>query len=88
VKRKEMTQLIIAVIILVAAGALILSQLAPKKTTKSQPPTVEKVTPIQPDFDQSSLTFINDRNKNQDFYQPPNLSTGLGNNQPFGNAPQ
>jgi len=84
VKRKEILQLVVAIVILVAAGALIFNQLAPKQATKSEGPTVEKVTPIQPDFDQTSLSYITNHNKNQDFYQPPNLSSGLGNNQPFG----
>lgn len=83
-KRKELIQLVVAVIILVAAGSLIYSQLAPQKSAASSVPTVEKITPINSSFDQNSLTTITDTSKVRDFYQQPDLSSGLGNPAPFG----
>lgn len=84
-KRKEMIQLIVAAVIIVAAGAFIYSQLTPKKGSAAQSiPTYQVITPIAKDFDSSSLSFLTDPTKTRDFYQAPNLSSGLGNPAPFG----
>jgi flagellar basal body-associated protein FliL len=84
-KRKEMIQLVVAVIILVVAGSLIYAQLAPaSKTTASSAPTIPKITPVATGFNQSALSNLTDTSKTRDFYQAPNLASGLGNSQPFG----
>jgi hypothetical protein len=83
-KRKEMIQLGIAVVILFAAGVLIYTSLAPKKSSgKSDKYTVEKVKMIDPDFDNSALQQISNNTKVRDFYTEPDLGSGLGNQQPF-----
>lgn len=85
-KRKELVQLVVAIVILVAAGSLIFSQLTPKKSlqSKSSVPTIEVITPIAPNYDQNALSTLTDTSKNRDFYQQPDLSSGLGNSAPFG----
>ena len=89
-KRKEMMQLVVAVVILAAAGFLIFSQLQPAKssTGKAKVATIPKITPINPNYDSSTISYLNDPTKNRDFYQAPDLNSGLGNPQPFGSGSQ
>lgn len=83
-KRKEMIQLGIAVVILFAAGVLIYTSLAPKKSSSSSEKyTVEKVNMIEGDFDEEALQQISNNSKVRDFYTEPDLGSGLGNQQPF-----
>jgi hypothetical protein len=84
-KRKEMIQLVIGVVILAGAGYLIFIQLAPAKSAStSKVATVPKITPINPGYDSTTLSTLNDTTKTRDFYQAPDLNSGLGNSQPFG----
>jgi flagellar basal body-associated protein FliL len=83
VKKKDLIQLAVALVIFIAAGFMIYLVAGPKKTASSasKQATIEVVTPIQPSYDQSALTQLNSAH---DFYTAPNLTTGLGNNQLFG----
>lgn len=83
-KRKEIIQLAVAAVILFVAGVLVYMQLAPKKSGNSNEKyMVEKVRPIDADFDEEALTQISDSRKVRDFYVAPDLSTGLGNSELF-----
>ncbi len=86
-KRKEMIQLGVAVVILFAAGLLIFTMLAPKKSSSSgEKYTVEKVKMIDADYDEQALQQISNNSKVRDFYTEPDLGSGLGNQQPFNSA--
>lgn len=83
-KRKEMIQLGAAVVVLFVAGILVYTQLAPKKSSQSEEKyMVEKIKMIDADYDEQALTQITDGSNVRDFYTAPDLSTGLGNSQPF-----
>lgn len=82
-KTKEIIQLAVAGVIFLVAGILVFNILAPRKAgTKSQL-TYEKVTMIDPVFDQQLLDKLRDPTKAKNFYVPPDLNSGLGNTQPF-----
>ncbi len=84
-KPKEITQLIVAIVIFAIAGFLIYSQLGPKSGGKDgKGVSVEKVTKIPSGFNDQSLSVIGDSSRVRDFYSPPDLGSGLGNSQPFG----
>lgn len=80
-KRKEIVQLLVAVVILVIAGYVIYLNFGPKGDSKNQL-TYEKITPINPNFDDQALQQLTDINV-KDFYAPPDLKSGIGNPQPF-----
>lgn len=84
-KTKELIQIAAAVLIFAIAGFLIFSQLQPKKgaATTGKGTTVIKVTQIEGSFDQAELNKLSDSTINRDFYTPPDLNSGLGNNSPF-----
>ena len=83
-KSKEIIQLAVALVILAVAGFLIYSQLAPANPKSDETKfMVEKVRPIEPDYDQQTLAKISDSSRVTDYYNEPDLKTGLGNTQPF-----
>lgn len=82
-KQKDLIRLGIAVIILCAAGILIFSQLAPKKSSGKAKYTYEDVQPIYPEYDAAVLSEISNSTLVRDFYIPPDLNTGIGNQTPF-----
>ncbi|HVE81188.1 MAG TPA: hypothetical protein VNA68_03595 [Candidatus Dormibacteraeota bacterium] len=82
-KRKEMIQLVVAITILLAAGYLIFTMLVPRKAANQKGLTYEKVTPINPDFNEEALRSLTDSSLSRDFYAPPDLKSGVGNSQPF-----
>lgn len=81
-KKKDLTYLLLAVGILLVAGYLGYTQLAPKK---SGPTTirVEKIGVIPGQLDVVGLAEISDRTKVVDFNSPVDL-TSLNNRSPFG----
>ena len=83
-KTKDIIELVAAVLIFVVAGYFIYTMLAPKPSSSAPAATIVEVTPIDPNFDQGALQSIGDPSQTRDFYTPPNLQSGLGNTQPFG----
>jgi hypothetical protein len=81
-KQKDIVYLVLAAVILSAAGFLGFSALKPKGGGKTV--TVEVVTPLTDSFNQDGLNALQDRSKAVDFYIRPDLTTGLNNPQPFG----
>lgn len=84
-KTKEVIQLMVALLIFAIAGYLIYMQLAPKPAAGSDPNklTYEKITPIDPEFSQEALRNLTNAASVKDFYLPPDLKSGVGNNKPF-----
>jgi hypothetical protein len=84
-KRKEIIQLGVALVIFVIAAYLIYIQVAPKKAPGKggKGVTVEVVTPIPAGYSQDELDSLQDQSKNRDFYTKPDLQQGIGNSQPF-----
>ena len=83
-KKKDLVYLLVAVVILLAAGYLAYTQLLPKSHTSAATGVqVEKVGVIPSDMDSAGLAAINDPDKVTDFNSPVDLS-GLGNAAPFG----
>lgn len=82
-KTKEMIQAVVAVMVLVAAGYLIYSQLVPKKPKSASVATIHKITPIEPSFNEDGLRRIGDSSQVRNFYTAPDLQNGLGNTHPF-----
>ncbi len=82
-KQKDITMLIVAVLILLVAGYLGYTQLAPKKTTGPKTVQVEAVGPIPGAMDPKALTQLNDPTQVKDLDSPVDL-TGLNNSTPFG----
>lgn len=80
-KKKELVQLVIALVIIAIAGFLLFQQFGPKGEAK--PLTYEKITPIEPDFNQEALRALNDGSKTKNFYTAPDLKSGVGNSSPF-----
>jgi hypothetical protein len=85
-KKKDITELVVALIVLAATLYLIYGLVGPKSSggASAKGQTIVKVTPISPDFDSGALQSIGDTTQTKDFYTPPNLQSGLGNSQPFG----
>lgn len=85
-KTKELIQLIAALVIFAVAGFLIYLQVAPHNAGAgaTNGPSVEVVSPINADFDQDALSKVSDGTISRDFYQAPDLNSGLGNSQVFG----
>lgn len=80
-KKKELIQLIVALIIIVIAGFLLFQQFAPKGEPK--PLTYEAITPIEPNYNEEALRALNDSSKAKNFYNAPDLKSGVGNSSPF-----
>jgi hypothetical protein len=81
-KQKEIVYLVLAVVILLVAGYVGYTQLAPKKAA-SKTVEVEKVGVIPRDLDAEGLARIQDTTKVTDYNSPVDL-TGLGNQAVFG----
>lgn len=83
-KKKDLVYAILAAIILVVAGVVAVTQLAPKKTAKSSASEVEIVRPISGTMDQSALGKVLDSTKARDYGTIFDLTVGLNNTSPFG----
>lgn len=82
-KTKDIVELIAALVIFLIAAFFIYHMLG-AKSGKSNTATVTQVTPIATDFDSTNLQLLSDPGQTKDFYSPPDLHSGLGNNLPFG----
>lgn len=84
-KTKEVIQLMVALLIFAIAGYLIFMQVAPKPAEGADPNklTYEKITPIEAEFDSEALRNLTNAASVKDFYLPPDLKSGVGNNKPF-----
>ncbi|HEX7260067.1 MAG TPA: hypothetical protein VF272_04020 [Candidatus Saccharimonadia bacterium] len=83
-KKKEIIQLTVAGAIIAFAGLLFASQLgAPKSDSKKGRYTYEDVRPIKSDYAPELIEKITDSEKVKDFYLPPDLNSGIGNQTPF-----
>ena len=86
-KQKDIIALVIAVVIMLVAGYLVYTQLAPQKGgTGGQASAikVEVVGPISADFDQTALSQLDDASKVRNYAVNLDLTTGLGNQAVFG----
>lgn len=83
-KTKDVAYILISIALLTATGILAAKTLLPKQTSLPTVATVEVVTPVTTDFDQKTLADLSDRNFAFDYNIPIDLSTGLGNQKPFG----
>jgi hypothetical protein len=81
-KQKDIMYLMLAVVILLAAGYIGYTQLMPKKSA-STGVEVEKVGVIPSTLDETGMSLLKDPAKSQDFNSPVDLS-GLGNAAIFG----
>lgn len=84
-KMKEIIQLTVALVIFAVSGFIIYTQLIPQKAASKNLVMVEKVTPLEPGFNEDALKKISDSSLYQDFYTKQDLNSGLGNTQPFTN---
>jgi len=84
-KPKEIIQLVVALVIFAIAGVVIYLQVGPKSGGQQaqQAPTITVVTMVEPGYNQEALQKITDSSKIRDYYQAPDLKSGLGNTQPF-----
>jgi hypothetical protein len=82
VKQKDMVYLLLAVVILLAAGYIGYTQLAPKKAS-SKTVEVEKIGVIPDHLDDNGMKWLTDPEKVVDYSSPVDL-TGLNNPAPFG----
>lgn len=82
-KKKDMIFALLAVVILLVAGYIGYTQLAPKSTTATNTVEVEKVGVIPADLDTGGLKAITDTTRVLDFNAAVDL-TGLGTAAPFG----
>jgi len=84
-KSKGVVELGVALLIFLVAAYLIYTLLAPKSGTgQNAATTVTQVTPLATDFDSTTLQTLSNTGQTKDFYSAPDLQSGLGNNQPFG----
>ncbi len=85
-KRKDLTYLVLAVIILLVAGYLAYTQLLNNKTAKpaSSGVSVEIVGTIPSDFNSDAQKLLLDNSRSVDYSVPASLTTGLGNSAVFG----
>jgi hypothetical protein len=85
-KKKDLTYLLVAVVIFLVSGYVAYTQLlAPKKSAgkTSSVVTVEKIGVIPSQLDPNAVAQLSNQSVAQDF-NPPVDFTGLGNNAPFG----
>lgn len=82
-KKKDIVYLILAVVILFAAGYIAYAKLLTHGSSQSGV-QVDVVGTIQSSFSQDDLDTLADPTKVLDFYQPVDLTTGLNNTAPFG----
>ena len=83
-KTKDIVELVVALIIFLVAAFFIYHLLAPKSGSKTSTATATEVTPLATDFDSNSIQSLTDTSQVKDFYNPPDLHSGLGNPEPFG----
>lgn len=83
-KTKDLISLVVAVVILLVAGYIVLTQLMPKPQGSANGVEVEVVGEIKPNFDEQALTLLSDAEKTRDFSVPVDLTTGLNNTAVFG----
>lgn len=81
-KTKDLVYLVVAVVILLAAGFLAFTQLAPKSTTSTS--QVEIVGRFSSEFDQAAVAKIRDPKTAQDYSSDFDFKSGLQNPAPFG----
>ena len=81
-KKKDLTYLLVAVVILLVAGYVVYTQLMPKSTADSGV-KVDIVGSIASEMDASALSQLSDTTKSRDFSSPVEFS-GLNNAAPFG----
>ncbi len=83
-KQKEIIQLSIAGIIFLVAGIFIFGQLSGGKSSSAKGKyTYEDVRPLTSKYSVELLQKISDTDKVKDFYLPPDLKSGIGNQEPF-----
>lgn len=83
-KTKDLMALVVAVLILLVAGYIVMTQILPKPASSSQGTQVEVVGEIKPGFDQAALTQLSDASNIRDYSVPLDLQTGLNNAAVFG----
>ncbi|MBW4061303.1 hypothetical protein HJC99_01885 [Candidatus Saccharibacteria bacterium] len=88
-KKKDIVSLVIAVVILMAAGYIAYTQLlSPKQTATGETKgatQVDVIGAIPASLDSAGLATLNDPTKTVDYTPQIDLTTGLGNPTPFGN---
>ena len=82
-KQKDLAMLIVAVAILLVAGYIGYTQLAPKTTSGPKTVQVEVVGSIPSSMDPNALSQLSDPTQVKDLDTPVDLS-GLNNSAPFG----
>jgi len=84
-KQKDIVYLLIAVVILLAAGYLAYTQvIAPKSQAANKVVTYEVVSEIRPDFNPSALAALADGIKNTNYSVVIDINAGVGNPDIFG----
>ena len=81
--RKDVTYLVLAIIILAATGIAAYLFLVPKSATKSNASIVEVIAPVNPSLDSGRLSSVIDPAKVKDFSIPVDLNN-LGTTALFG----
>lgn len=81
--KKDLLYIVLAAVIFAVAGILGYSQLSPKQSS-SKGVTVEVVEPVSAQFNQNTISILNNSNATRDFAVPPNFDSGLGNQTPIG----
>lgn len=84
-KKKDLVYAVIAVTILLIAGFLAYTQLAPKKSAASKVVQYEVVGKISPDFDVAAIAKLSDTATVQDYGVDIDITQGVGNKNIFGN---
>ena len=83
-KSKDIVALTVAVVIFLAAGYIMFTQVLGKKQSSANAGVqVEVIGEIPASFNNDALTELNDGTKVKDFASPVDFS-GLGNTAPFG----
>ncbi len=83
-KKRDLIYLLLAAGILLAAGYLAFTQLAPKRSAASGGAVVvERVGSVPAGLDAAGMSLLRDSTKVRDFESPEDL-TGLGNKTLFG----
>ncbi len=83
-KKRDIFFLLLAAVILVVAGYLGYSQLAPKRGATTNGVEVEKIGTMPSVMDADGVATLRDPAKVRDYYAPVDLTSGLNNTAPFG----
>lgn len=83
-KKKDIVYAALAAIILLVAGVIAVTQLAPQKGSPAKANEVEVVRAFTSNFDATALTQIDDSAQVRDFGITFDLTAGLGNPALFG----